>query len=159
MPPEQRLADIFADLAQADRHALLAFAEFLAAGRHRPSPTHAADAPVALPLPPADAAAAVPNPLPRPAEERVIAAIRRLGLGYPMLDRGSMLHETAALMSQHVVQGRPAAAIIDDLEALFERHYALYSSQLPGGSVEPASDAGGGSKSTPGGGARPNPHG
>lgn len=161
MPPEQRLADIFADLTQADRHALLAFAEFLAAGGQRPSAVQAADAPPAQLLPLVDTAAALPNPLPRPAEERVIAAIRRLGLGYPMLDRGAMLHETAALMSQHVVQGRPAAAVIDDLEALFERHYAIYSRQLSGGQIEPGplADTDGGSEATPGGGAGPRPHG
>ena len=120
--PERRLADLFAALGETDRHALLAFAEFLATGGARqPAP--------AEPAVPADPAAVIPAPaepavpLPRPAQERVIAAIRRLGLSYPMLERGAMLHETAALMSQHVFQGRPAAAVIDDLEALFERHY------------------------------------
>lgn len=138
-PPEQRLADLYAALGEVDRHALLAFAEFLAAGGPRPAPAHI-PAPESAPEPPAGPAAArfaTPAPLPRPPEERVIAAIRRLGVGYPMLERGAMLHETAALMSQHVVQGRPAAAVIDDLEALFERHYQAHCRRLPGAEAGP----------------------
>jgi hypothetical protein len=53
----------------------------------------------------------------------VIAAIRRLTQTYAMLDRGPLLHETAALMSAHVLRGRAAAAVIDDLEALFRRRF------------------------------------
>lgn len=64
-----------------------------------------------------------PTPQPRPERESVIAAIRRLTLTYPMLDRGPMLHQTAALMSAHVLHGRSAAAVIDELEALFLRQY------------------------------------
>jgi hypothetical protein len=40
-----------------------------------------------------------------------------------MLDRAKLINETAALMSQHLVQGRTAIEVIDDLEALFLHHY------------------------------------
>ena len=34
-----------------------------------------------------------------------------------------MLHETSALMAAHVLQGREASAVIDELEALFATRY------------------------------------
>jgi hypothetical protein len=43
-----------------------------------------------------------------------------------MVDREKMLHEIAALMTQHMVQGRPAPEVIDDLERLFAHHYQMH---------------------------------
>jgi hypothetical protein len=37
-----------------------------------------------------------------------------------------MLNETSSLMAAHVLNGRPARDVIDDLEALFARHYDAY---------------------------------
>ena len=105
----KRLLEIFSGLTPAAAQQLLEFAEFLYT-RH---------AGAAAALPPL-----VPQDIPRPAEESVIKAIKRLAATYPMLDRGKMLHETSALMTQHVMQGRDAVAVIDDLEALFRQHYA-----------------------------------
>lgn len=105
---EKRLNALLAQLGTADRATLLAFAEFLAAR------AGVSDAPVEL---------ATPTPLPRPAEESVVAAIKRLSVSYHMVDRSKMLHETAALMSQHVMQGRAAEEVIDELELLFQHHY------------------------------------
>lgn len=105
---ERRLIGWLRSLGDEDRRTLLAFAEFLA-GRTQPA---AAPAPSPEPL-----------VLPRPAQESVIAAIRRLTRTYPMIERGPMLDETSLLMSSHVLQGRDAALVIDDLEALFLRHY------------------------------------
>ncbi len=114
-PEERRLTRLFRSLGETDRHALLAFAEFLSREK-RPGPA---------PEPPRE-----PTPLPRPAGETVIGAIRRLSLTYSMLDRGPMLHETSALMSAHVLQGRDAAEVIAALEALFERQYQDYRARL-----------------------------
>jgi hypothetical protein len=43
-----------------------------------------------------------------------------------MLDRHLMLDETSTLMAGHVLRGRPARDVIDELEALFARHYGAY---------------------------------
>ena len=64
-----------------------------------------------------------PVPIPRPAEETVVKAIRRLKQTYPMLDANRLLHETSGLMAQHVLHKRPAPEVIDELEALFRRLY------------------------------------
>lgn len=43
-----------------------------------------------------------------------------------MLDRSAMLNDTSSLMAGHIIRGRPAAEVIDELEALFARQYAKY---------------------------------
>lgn len=103
---ERRLRELFAKLPEADRQTLLAFAEFLA------SRAPAASEPLLE-----------PQLEPRPAKESVVGAIKRLSRSYPMLDKAKMLNDTSALMTQHLMQGRAAAEVIDDLQALFERHY------------------------------------
>lgn len=80
---------------------------------------------------PADEEAAQPAPaqikaIQRPETESVVAAIRRLSETYFMLDRQEMLNDTAALMGAHIMQGRPAAAVIDELESVFKAHYDRY---------------------------------
>lgn len=67
-----------------------------------------------------------PAHIARPDDETVVAAIKRLSTIYPMLDRSKMLNSTSALMSQHVMQGRAAAEVIDELETLFQSHYKTY---------------------------------
>lgn len=61
--------------------------------------------------------------IPRPENESVIKAMRRLRATYPMLDAAILLDQASALMSQHVIQGRAAKEVIDDLEVLFRSHY------------------------------------
>jgi hypothetical protein len=64
-----------------------------------------------------------PLSIERPQQESVVRAIKRLRETYPMLDRAKLIHETSALMSQHLLQGRSAVEVIDQLEVLFLRHY------------------------------------
>ncbi|HEY0721099.1 MAG TPA: hypothetical protein VGE50_07590 [Gammaproteobacteria bacterium] len=112
MNDDTRLIQLFNRLGEGERATLLAFAEFLASRL---------PAPVAAP-----AVSQQPLDIPRPEKETVIGAVKRLAATYPMVDREKMLHETAALMTQHMVQGRPAPEVIDELEQLFARHYQLY---------------------------------
>ena len=67
----------------------------------------------------------VPEPVlePRPESESVVAALKRLSRSYHMVERSKMLTETSALMSQHVMEGRAAHEVIDELELVFRRHY------------------------------------
>lgn len=103
----KRLAEIFRALPADRRRTLLEFAEFLA-GRDTAADEEELPAPAAIP---------------RPQDESVVKAIKRLMATYPMLDRGKLLHETAHYLNQHVIQGRPAEAVIEELEAVFARHY------------------------------------
>lgn len=112
---EKRLLKLFDQLAAPERDMLLAFAEFLTA---RSAGTNALQAP--------------PQPLdlPRPENESVIGAIKRLNASYPMLESRRLLDETSLLMSQHVLQGRDVNQVIDELEQLFRRHYELLLNEL-----------------------------
>jgi hypothetical protein len=63
---------------------------------------------------------------PRPENENIINAIKRLRASYFMLNTDDLLNETSSLMTQHIVHGRLAVEVIDDLEVLFEDHYQKY---------------------------------
>jgi hypothetical protein len=109
-PDEKRLAKLFRGLSDGGRASLLDYADFLAA---RDNVRHAQ-----VPETPLD--------IPRPAEESVIKAIKRLMATYPMLERDKLLHETSALMTRHVVHRQPAADVIDEMELVFRRHFDLH---------------------------------
>ena len=64
-----------------------------------------------------------PLAIARPEVESVVMAIKRLRATYPMLEPAKLLNETCDLMTQHVMQGRNAVEVIDEIEALFRRHY------------------------------------
>ncbi len=118
LPADQRaLLKYYAQLSEQDRASLMAFAEFLALRRPSENEDQA----------PEKMAPVEPKQIPRPAQESVIGAIKRLSETYPMLDRSELLTETSSLMSAHIMQGREAAAVIDDLEALFASHYAKHT--------------------------------
>jgi hypothetical protein len=106
----RRLLALYGALEEADRATLLAFAEFLA---QRGGDAAGHDE-VSIPEPRLSL---------RPPQETVVAAIKRLSASYYMLERGHMFHEAATLMTSHVLQGRPASQVIDDLETLFRDHY------------------------------------
>lgn len=108
---QRRLLKLFGALAPEDRETLFAFAEFLA---QRPD---TATQPSNV---------RTPQPYQRPEQESVVGAIKRLSRTYDMLDPSTLLNETSALMSAHLLQGRAAPEVIDELETLFTRHYADY---------------------------------
>jgi hypothetical protein len=93
-------------LGAADRRTLVSFAAFL---RDRTD-----DQPEPMPM---------PQPEPRPETETVVGAIKRLTRVYPMVDRRRMLDATSSLMTQHIMEGREAVEVIDQLEVVFERAY------------------------------------
>lgn len=71
------------------------------------------------PAPPSE-----PLTIPRPDKESVVGALKRLRQTYPMLDAGrTLLDQASALMTQHLVHGRNAIEVIDELEGLFVEHF------------------------------------
>jgi hypothetical protein len=113
---QRRLLKLYRALSKQEQASLMAFAEFLA---HRAEANEDDADQVAEPP--------QPKPIARPQRETVVAAIRRLSESYFMLDRQVLFHETAGLMSAHVLQGRPAREVIDELEQLFADHYQRLS--------------------------------
>ncbi len=68
-----------------------------------------------------DDVSAVMRPELRPAEESVVAAIKRLTRVYPAVERRRLMGPVSTLMAQHALHGRVAVEIIDELEVVFER--------------------------------------
>jgi hypothetical protein len=99
-----RLLALWRNLDWERRAVLLEFAEFLAARSAAPPSARV----VTL----------------RPEHESVVRAVRRLNGSYPMLDRAKLLQPVGDLLSQHLVDGRAAAGVIDELEALYAAAYA-----------------------------------
>ncbi len=55
----------------------------------------------------------------RPQSESVVQAVKRLNRSFPMLSRAQLMGPVGDLVSQHMVDGRDAEAVIDALEALY----------------------------------------
>ena len=109
---EGKLLELFEQLTSEQQEKLIAFAEFLTED------------------PAGEAVSSEPLAIRRPATETVTMAIRRLVRSYPMLDRRRLMGEASQLLAQHALEGRPSAAVIDDLEALFLRQFEQYRSKI-----------------------------
>lgn len=107
---EKKLLALFGKLDSGQRQTLIEFAGFLA--------TRVPQASDGAPSAPQQ-----PLPIARPETETVVMAIRRLTQTYPMLDRRKLLGDTSKYVSQHALEGRPAAEVIDELEVVFSRHF------------------------------------
>ena len=121
---ESKLLNIFSDLDKDDQNSVMSFAEFLLEKEKQDGRLVVFDQPIVTP---------------RPKEERVVAAIKRLSNSYPMLKKNSMLNETAALMSDHILKGREAEDVIDELETLFNTRYEEFCQQREPDSFESTS--------------------
>ena len=100
------LNDIYQSLPSDSRKSLMDFAEFL---YQRDAITE----PVAVEK----------LDIARPENETVVAALKRLNATYPMIERKLVFHEASSLMTAHIMQGRDVVEVIDELEALFDKHY------------------------------------
>lgn len=100
-----QLQHICRALSPEAQNTLLVFAQFLHTQQRQPPPA--------------------PPPLcviPRPPQESVIAALKRLSQTYPMLDKARLLNETSAIVAG-IVQEKNQTELIDELEQIFARHY------------------------------------
>lgn len=107
-PSAKLLTEIFDYLPEKDQQTLCEFAEFLKSRAPEPESEHVE-----------------PLGIPRPDEESVVSAIKRLKQNYPMITQKELLHETSDFMMQHVMQGKPAGDVIDELEILFETKFKM----------------------------------
>lgn len=106
---EQRLLKSFQQLPTEQQQALSDYAEWLVSRYGQTDE--------------AVVAATEPLDIPRPAEESVVRAIRRLTETYPMLDTSDMLTKTSSFMTRHVMEGQDSAEIIDEMEVYFRECY------------------------------------
>ena len=108
MADGKRLLALFRTLSETRQQTLMDFAAFLA-------DKESADS--------ANAPALEPVPIPRPEQENVVMAIKRLRATYPMLDSADLFNEASAQMTRHLMHGIPAPEVIDELEQIFLQRY------------------------------------
>jgi hypothetical protein len=65
-----------------------------------------------------------PLDIPRPDNETVVGAIKRLKETYPMIDSMKVFSSASELMTEHMIKGRDAVEVIDEMEQIFEQFYA-----------------------------------
>jgi len=113
---QNNLIRVFQQLSAADQLAVSNFAEFLLS--RSPDRQSASEVAAAAPAPLPE-----PNPIPRPDNEKVVAAVKRLSQTYFMLDKTKMLAVTSDLVTQHILHGREAVEVINELEQVFASQY------------------------------------
>lgn len=109
---QKQLVNLFDELSEQDQHSLLSFAQFLHSQTERVTVnSNEPEQPVGIE---------------RPEQEKVVAAIKRLSANFPMINKSGVLDEAANLMTQHMLHGREAKEVIDELESVFQSHYEKY---------------------------------
>lgn len=111
---ERKLLKLFKALDGSKQETLLSFAEFL---KSQSGDQLGLDQEVD------DQAINKPLDIARPDNESVIKAIKRLSETYPMVNKDNILHPISDLMTAHMLQGKAAEPIIDELEIVFLKEY------------------------------------
>lgn len=112
---EKQLLRAFRELPEEQKKSLMDYAEFLASRTTQVMGEQEVST--------------EPLPLERPPKENVIKAVRRLMATYHMLDRSKLLNDTSSFVTQHVIHGKPAVEVIDEMEVFFARHYETYKAE------------------------------
>ena len=119
MPPqankhERSLLKLYKSLDASDKEAFIAFGEFLKSRTGNTTIGNNKNEEVVIDE---------PVDIPRPEGESVIKAIKRLSATYPMVDKENILHPISDLMTSHMISGRKAPEVIDDLQEVFLNEY------------------------------------
>jgi hypothetical protein len=102
----QQLIKLYESMDEAHQRSLSDFADYLY-DRHGPA--------VKEILPPEN--------IPRPEQETVVGAIKRLKLTYHMIESMAVFSSASSLMTEHMVKGRDVNEVIDEMEKLFADAY------------------------------------
>lgn len=102
----QELVELYESLDDERKASLCDFADFLLAKA----------GPISREVP-------APDDIERPESETVVGAVKRLKLKYHMIDSMTVFSAASSLMTDHMVKGRDAVEVIDEMEILFEEAY------------------------------------
>ena len=100
------LIELYESLDDERKQSLCDFADFL----------YAKAGPVVKEIP-------APEDVPRPEQETVVGAVKRLKTKYHMVESMMVFSAASSLMTDHMVKGRDLVEVIDEMEALFEDAY------------------------------------
>ncbi len=101
------LIDLYESMDDERKRSLCDFADFL----------YAKADPVSKEVP-------APEDVPRPQEETVVGAVKRLKIKYHMVESMTVFSAASELMTDHMVKGRNVVEVIDEMEILFEDAYS-----------------------------------
>lgn len=73
-----------------------------------------------------------PLDIPRPQKESVVKAVKRLSKTYPMLDTKELFEKTSSFMMRNLMHGEESVAVIDEMEAFFEKRYQVLFKEKTG---------------------------
>ncbi len=102
----KELIDLYEAMDDERKRSLCDFADFL----------YAKAGPVVKEIPP-------PEEVPRPEQETVVGAVKRLKTKYHMVESMTVFSAASSLMTDHMVKGRDVDEVIDEMEVLFEEAY------------------------------------
>ena len=117
---EKQLIRYYSSLNISDKETLLAFAEFLSSRDLNESFDDKDNNNKNINN---DVNHIIPLQIERPKNETVIKAIKRLTVTYPMVEKEKLLHSISDLITAHMMQGKKAEIVIDELEGLFFNEY------------------------------------
>ena len=120
---ERKLLKIFKSLSEENQQTLIKFAKFLADNDQGVEGSESSTQNEKSINENLASVVSTPNPIERPTKESVIKAIKRLNKTYPMIDKSTLLDRTSGLMTEHLLKGRDAVSVIDELESMFELAY------------------------------------
>ena len=104
---EEVLLKRFRQLPETQQQALLDYADFL-------SQRYAIEA---------EPVAEHPLDIPRPQQESVVKAVKRLSKTYPMLDSKILFEKTSSFMMRNLMHGEESVVLIDEMEIFFQQSY------------------------------------
>lgn len=102
----QQLISVYESMDEQSRQSLSDFADFL----------YERSTPVVKQVPP-------PKEIPRPPQETVVGAIKRLKSSYHMVENMAVFSAASSLMTDHMVKGRELDEVVEEMEKLFEEAY------------------------------------
>jgi hypothetical protein len=102
----EALIDLYESMDDERKRSLCDFADFL----------YARAEPISKEIP-------APEEVPRPQQETVVGAVKRLKTKYHMIESMTVFSAASALMTDHMVKGRDVIEVIDEMEILFEEAY------------------------------------
>jgi hypothetical protein len=115
----KKLINLYESLDEERQQSLSDFADFLLAK----------SGPVLKEIPP-------PEEIPRPEKETVVGAVKRLKLKYHMVESMSVFSAASALMTDHMVKGRDAVEVVDEMEGLFHDAYTKLVDDMAKSKIE-----------------------
>ena len=109
--PEKKLLELLNKMPDEQKQMLLDYAEFL-------FQRYGEDVKSTIPQ--------EPLAIPRPENESVIKALKRLSKTYPTLDTKELFEKTSSFMTRSLMHGEDDFVVIDEMEVFFQQHYQRY---------------------------------